>query len=489
MTLTLQMVEELAPDQASLGAAKKLLADKKWSGQGMSETTATAWGECQGSGSKPYYVVLDTEDYGYKCTCPSRKFPCKHALALMWRYVNDQSPFVLSPAPQWVEDWLSRRRKTPKTANNEKPSTAPSHTKSINAISDEPILDEKELAKKQAAAAKRAIKVKEQTDKSITAGLLELENWLLDQLRVGVGSFLQDSKERTRKIAARLTDAKATNLAARLDELPALIFDAPKYRQPAVVFAEFGRLSLLVKAWLSTPDDSDVRRAIARTEDKDKVLQGDPLCIQGVWQVVGEQTTTKQNGLIAQATYLVRIKEDNTFVFDDKTNPNFALLLDYYEPSSGFQKSSSRLGSYMTGTLHYYPSQVPLRAFFSQAQTISGMANDMYFYQDDTAVDTTPAISYQDYLINETDIHQSYAQQLSKLPWLLTMPYVLQGGQIIKEGQQYWYHNGDTYLLLSNKALPKLVLSAQIQYAFILWQGDVGELLSVVDKQWGFLAC
>ena len=81
MSLTLQIVEKLAPDQASLTAAKKLLSNTKWQNQGINQETTTIWGECLGSGSKPYYVVADTTDHRYKCTSPSRKFPCKHTLA------------------------------------------------------------------------------------------------------------------------------------------------------------------------------------------------------------------------------------------------------------------------------------------------------------------------------------------------------------------------------------------------------------------------
>src|SRR5687768_18260099 len=68
------------------------------------------WGECQGSGATPYRVVTSVDDLGYKCTCPSRKFPCKHTLALMLQHCDAPQRFeAAAPAP-WVEDWLARRR-------------------------------------------------------------------------------------------------------------------------------------------------------------------------------------------------------------------------------------------------------------------------------------------------------------------------------------------------------------------------------------------
>ena len=51
----------------------------------------------------PYRVVLNVADAGYKCTCPSRKFPCKHALALMWMRADRSAAFAAATAPDWVE--------------------------------------------------------------------------------------------------------------------------------------------------------------------------------------------------------------------------------------------------------------------------------------------------------------------------------------------------------------------------------------------------
>ncbi|RZM28645.1 MAG: SWIM zinc finger family protein, partial [Sphingomonas sp.] len=82
MAIDLAVVENLATDQASLKAAAGLAKPGKWSGVGISDDGALIWGECAGSGANPYRVMADLRDMGSKCSCPSRKFPCKHALAL-----------------------------------------------------------------------------------------------------------------------------------------------------------------------------------------------------------------------------------------------------------------------------------------------------------------------------------------------------------------------------------------------------------------------
>lgn len=82
---TADQVLALAPDTASRKAGSKLGAVGPWSEAGSSDE-GTVWGLCKGSGSKPYQTVVDIADASgpaYKCSCPSRKFPCKHALGLL----------------------------------------------------------------------------------------------------------------------------------------------------------------------------------------------------------------------------------------------------------------------------------------------------------------------------------------------------------------------------------------------------------------------
>lgn len=88
MGLTRERIESLAPDQASLAAALKLAKPATWPVIAASDDAGVLWGECQGSGSQPYRVVVSPGDTGHKCTCPSRKFPCKHVLALLWMRVE-----------------------------------------------------------------------------------------------------------------------------------------------------------------------------------------------------------------------------------------------------------------------------------------------------------------------------------------------------------------------------------------------------------------
>src|SRR5690349_4863049 len=113
LSLTKETIEQLAPDQASLGAALKLVKPASWPTLARGAGAALLWGECQGSGALPYRVAILGDELGNKCTCPSRKFPCKHVLALMWMACERPEAFGAGQTPEWVDEWLSRRRSKP----------------------------------------------------------------------------------------------------------------------------------------------------------------------------------------------------------------------------------------------------------------------------------------------------------------------------------------------------------------------------------------
>lgn len=143
-------------------------------------------GECQGSGSTPYRVVVETGDLGYKCTCPSRKFPCKHSLALMWMQAEGKAAFTQSSPPDWVTDWLRRRRPSDGARAQAADSEAEKQeTKSIRAALavDETAADPK--AEARAAAARE--RNRRDREESILAGLDDLETWLPSQREVDRG--------------------------------------------------------------------------------------------------------------------------------------------------------------------------------------------------------------------------------------------------------------------------------------------------------------
>ncbi|WP_280315703.1 SWIM zinc finger family protein, partial [Nocardia abscessus] len=101
---TEDQVTALAPDASSLSAARKLV--NRWHESG--QHGAALWGRCQGSGATPYQTIVDLSGPAYRCSCPSRKFPCKHALSLLLRWAAGEVAATAEPA-DYAASWFGRR--------------------------------------------------------------------------------------------------------------------------------------------------------------------------------------------------------------------------------------------------------------------------------------------------------------------------------------------------------------------------------------------
>lgn len=225
---TADQVLALAPDAASRKAGSKLGAAGPWSEAGSSEE-GTVWGLCKGSGSKPYQTVIDLADAtgpAYKCSCPSRKFPCKHALGLLLLWAGGEGAVPPGPAPDWAEQWIEGRRQRAQEKRT-------AETGGSAAGAGDP-----EGARRRAE--RRAVR--------ITAGATELEQRLADLLRGGLAGAEQAGYGLWEETAARMVDAQAPGLASRVRELGAIPSSGPGW--PVRLLEECALIHLLDQGWL-----------------------------------------------------------------------------------------------------------------------------------------------------------------------------------------------------------------------------------------------
>src|SRR6516165_8749914 len=111
MPLTDDIIQRAAPDAGSLQNGRDLVRKKAFSDLGVSEDGTWLLGRCKGSGKEPYSVSVDLGNESApvgRCNCPSRKFPCKHALGLMVAYVANPGQFGKAEPP---EELLAKREK------------------------------------------------------------------------------------------------------------------------------------------------------------------------------------------------------------------------------------------------------------------------------------------------------------------------------------------------------------------------------------------
>lgn len=453
MAIDLTAVEGLATDQASLKAAAGLVKPAKWSGVGSSHDALLIWGECAGSGANPYRVMADLRDLGNKCTCPSRKFPCKHSLALLWLHAEAIVPFPAAETPEWVSDWLGRRRAPAAVA----PAT-PAASKDLRAAlvaESEPAEDAKAAARREAASEKRA----EDTRRAILDTLDALEGWVGDQLRLGLGGFVDDVTTRCRRIGARLIDGKAAALAGHVDELPARLLALPTGDRVRGATVELARLVLLARAFRAAPDDPELRRAVATAETRETLL-ADPLAprVSSVWEVLAERVHTRRDGLVSQTTWLLNLG----------AGPRFAMLLDFFPASVGRRGSVFTPGEQFPAELCFYPARAPLRALLVRREA---------------ALVDGPPIAWPD---SDAPLAAALTEPWLVEPWATERPVLLPPGRIgfDRASAPWWRQDGGNICLPLAGDAEGLIAGTALNATAALWSGSRIDPLAA-HSPWG----
>ncbi|MGJ5033439.1 SWIM zinc finger family protein [Bradyrhizobium sp. HKCCYLRH3059] len=409
MSLTRERIEGLAPDQASLAAALKLVKPANWPMLAASSDAEVLWGECQGSGATPYRVVAAADGSGYKCTCPSRKFPCKHVLAVLWQRVDKPERFETTNPPQWVEDWSARRRGSSGRAPG-KPKPEGDDAGAPPSL-DAALAEAATIAPADPKAAARAEaqreRIRAEREAAILAGLDELERWIADQLTQGLADFAARGASAARTLSTRLVDAKAGGLAARLDQLSSELYRVGEDRRADLAIEQLGIMSLIASAYrhqdrLPAPLREDVRRAVGWSLRREELLaDATAPRASSVWIVAANLSEVQPDKLRRLETWLV-----NTG--DDPGQPRAAVLIDFVPVSGGGAGFPFAPGEIIDGEVVFYPSAAPLRGLLASRKTAA------------TATWPRPSPGLAPAL-------QDYTARLAALPWLDRWPLLLAG--------------------------------------------------------------
>jgi hypothetical protein len=268
----------MAPDSSSASAGKKLANAKHWKSLGQS--TEALWGECQGSAL--YQVKVDLSTFTIQCSCPSRKQPCKHGLGLLLLTSTTPDSVPLAEPPEWVTSWLSRRSASSKRkeASKQKKSDA------------SPSASQAKTADKRLALVK--------------AGVDQLDLWLNDLIRNGLGKLETQPSTFWEAQAAKMIDAQAPGLASRVRRLSTIPNASSDW--PARLLFQLGQLALLTQAFrrinqFDVALQEDIRQLIGwNSKEEDVVVQGEH--INDEWLILGQAVEAVERGQ-AQHTWLV----------------------------------------------------------------------------------------------------------------------------------------------------------------------------------------
>ena len=201
--------------------------------------------------------MVDHVHVGVSCTCPSRKSPCKHALALLLLWVRGQ--VVDAVAPPTVDAWATKRaqrfgRSAAPADNDGSDGAAGDGTPTVSdGITETPATSEvpssdvaDEAAPPLPAPEPDRDAARDDRVARMRAGLTELDRWLDDRIRTGLADPSLAAYGTWDSLAARLVDAQAGSLANRIRRLAGLVGASPDWHDD--VLAELGLLHLLSQA-------------------------------------------------------------------------------------------------------------------------------------------------------------------------------------------------------------------------------------------------
>ncbi len=374
---------QFAPDPATARSGQDLAQRRKWARLGADEQAL--WGECQGSGAKPYQVQIDLSEPAFKCSCPSRKFPCKHGVGLFLLSLTAAAEFTEPIRPGFVQEWLESRK------------TRAEKTEAKAAKVEKP--------RDESAATKR------KTDRlaRIRAGMADLTAWTEDLVKPGIATMAGKSYEFFDGQARRMVDAQAPGLARLIRELgdvaasgsresgrsatggPARLWHARFLERLAIIHL----ICSATANWDTLlPDDRAALEAVFGVPVPSQDL-GQLPSVRDLWQVVGREVEFED-----------RLKVQRTWLFGQQTHRT-ALILDFAHGTSALDASLS-LGLQYDTELVFYPGH-SLRA------AVRGTTGDPQRITEPSGLELI------------TDLLNAYSRQLQACPWLETLAIPLLG--------------------------------------------------------------
>ena len=396
-TWTAQQVLGLAPDAASARAGQALGTTRPWSGLGQDD--AAVWGLCQGSGMKPYQTQVELSEPAFKCSCPSRKLPCKHVLGLLLvRAAND---VPAGERPAWVQEWLaSRQQRAERAATRSERSQAP----------PDPEAQARRAARREARVA---------------AGVEELRRWLADLVRRGLAEAQRESWGFWDEPAARMVDAQASGLASRVRRMGAARVAGDGWSER--LLEEAALLGLLLEAYgridaLPAGTQADVRQLVGWTVPAEEVLAG--AWVRDEWAVLG-QIVVEDERLRSQRTWLHGLRSGRT-----------GLILSF-APAGQVLDPGVAFGTAEEASLAFYPGAAPLRALVAER------------HGEPRPLDRLPGHATVEAALG------ARAQALARNPWTDRFPTALRDVVPAREGAEWALADGDgRALALAPRTVP-----------------------------------
>lgn len=383
--LTSSYVDSLAPNAAAIKNGMGLVRKKSFIQLHISENSELLFGQCAGSGKTPYECSVDfivPESPVFRCTCPSRQFPCKHALGLLYAYTEGQQ-FTTSPVP---EDVASKREKAEKREENKAKQAAEgggSKPKKVN---------------------KSALK------KKITAqleGLDLLEKLVLSLIRGGLSTIDSKTLKMIQEHVKQLGNYYLSGAQIELRRL-ALLLGSGQDLEENYTYAmeQLTRLHAFIKkGWVYLS---------ARAEDPELALDHESTIDEWLghaWQL----SELNEYGLVKEPAELLQLA---FYSYDDLARQEYVDLGYWIEPASGEIHRTVTYRPYKAAKLMREEDSFFDIALIPKLYKYPGDMNARVRYEEMTS----RAVSADDLALVSERAHRSYADAVKKVKNQLKNP-------------------------------------------------------------------
>jgi len=377
--------ESLAPDIASVKAAQKVYSKTSWE---VSKSERAVWTSIKGSGKKPYFTRMDLEETAFKCSCPSRKFPCKHGLSLVLFLANNDFDTVkIEEEPEWVSEWIDKRR-----TKTEKKTAKP---KKVFSPEDD--------AKKKDAKWKNA-----------TKNIEYLELWLQDFIKNGLIDLPSKSYNYLETLMQRMVDFKLPGINTFIRNLQNIDYTNQNWQED--VLKQIHLLNLIVKTVkqhksLEINFKKELELLLGWNIKKDDLLQNkETEIIDDVWFIVNVIVNTEES-LTSRKTYLY-----------GTTSNRFLYILDFAFMGAGFTETFAK-GKKIQAKIAVYPGLQKNRAILK----IKGNKTDI-------VSDLKPIVNFQ-------VAHNFFIEQKIAFPFTFEVPIFIENVNLVKQNEVFYLIN------------------------------------------------
>jgi len=365
MEWDLEHVRRLAPDLLTFERSQDLLKPSRWKQSGR--RGSLIWGQCRTGGLSWYHVALELDKVSSFSNSPSAQQPDKYVLALATLMIRGALRFPETDVvPYWVTEGFRRK------AQRENQSAAEQESKKVQA--------------RRRARQKRLLFMHE--------GVQDLERWLEDVVREGIGEWFGRGEEQWEAIATRMVDQKIGAIGKRVRNL---------YQKRHlenwmdICAAEIADLYLFVQAFKKLDDwpqdrQEELLRLAGKNAKKAELLERKGQT--DFWLILSREEGVDDN-----------LRYRRTWLWGERSQQP-ALLLDFTWGDTSFEHDW-RVGAAIQAELVYYPGVRLQRALVKN------------FSYDTRAFAKLEGASELDSFLRE------YARALSQTPWMQTYPALL----------------------------------------------------------------